>query len=177
MEQARRLLARAGLPDAEVCVTRPPADGEALKGGCMEASIPLHSLENALHQRVKTLAAAQGVAVSGTRIRMENSAPGGLSLTVGMEVDVRVFGATTTLKVRCTADAADGECIELRNPQLDAGSGLLSGMASAMIRPYLEAAAGKKIELSRLAGVPVRVLRLDCPAEAPGLVRIGGEFT
>jgi hypothetical protein len=174
--QARRLLAAGGIPDAEVCVTQPPAAGEALRGGCMEVSIPLQSLENTLHRRIEALAAAQGVKVSGTRIQIENGGAGGLSLTLSVEVDVRVFGATTTLKVRCLADAEDGESIALRNPQLDAGSGLFSGMASAMIRPYLEGAAGKKIELSRLTGVPVRVLRLECSTEKPGALQIGGQF-
>jgi hypothetical protein len=176
LEQARRLLARAGIPDAEVCVTQPPAAGESVRGGCMEALIPLQSLENVLHKTVETLAGAQGVKISATRMRIKNGAPEGLSLGIMVEVDVRVLGATTTLKVSCLADASDGEAIELRNPQLDAGAGLFSGMASAMLRPYLEAAAGKKIELSRLTGVPVRVLRVECPLEKPGLLKLGGQF-
>lgn len=176
LEQAKRLLVQAGVPDAEVRVTQPPAAGETLKGGALEASISLQSLEAALHKTAETLAAAQGVKVSRTRIQIENGTPGGLSLAVSVEVDVRVFGRTTTLKVRCLADAADGESIGLHNPQLDPGSGLFSGMAGAMLRPYLEAAAGKKLELSLLTSVPVRVLRLECPAEEPRALQIGGQF-
>ena len=176
LEQARRLLARASIHGAEVTVTRPAAAGECLKGACLEGSLPLTALEAALREAADAVAASQGVKVSRTKIHLENRAEGDLSLALTVEVDVRVFGATITLRVRGALDATDGESVRLQNLQLDAGTGLFSGMATGLIRPRLEAMEGQRIDLTRLAGVSVRLLCLECSNGTPEMLRIEMQF-
>jgi hypothetical protein len=121
------------------------------------------------------LAASQGVKVSQTRLSVRN---GGAdrSLELDMELGVRVFGATVTLRVAGGAEAADGENLQCRELKLDAGSGLFAGMATALIRPRLDALEGREFNLSRIAGIPVRLLRLECTGEPPETLRIGLQF-
>ena len=176
LEQTRHLFARVGITDAEVSVTQPAAPGEGLKEACLEAFVPLSCLEAALNEAATTLAAAQGVKVSRTHIRFENGNGNPLSLTVHVEVDVRVFGATVTMCVDGEADATSGEHLHLRSLKLDAGSGVFAGIATSLIRPRLAEVEGRRIDLTKLAGVPVRLLRLERLNETPGGLRIGLRF-
>jgi hypothetical protein len=176
VEQALRLLTEAGIENAEVSVTQPALAGEPLKGACLQASLPLPSLEAALQKAADALAAAQGVKISRLQVRLHNSAEAMLSLQVHVEVDVRVFGATVPLRVSGLADATGGESIQLRNLQLDSGAGLFSGMATALIRPHLDSVAGQRMDLTRLAGVPVRLLQMECSGTEPEVLRLGGQF-
>ena len=89
---------------------------------------------------------------------------------------MRVFGATVTLKVGGRVEAADAENLRCRELKLDAGAGLFAGMATALIRPRLEALEGRVFNLSRIAAVPVRLLRLECTGEAQDALRIGLQF-
>lgn len=175
-EQARLLLAKTGIEDAEVSVTQPPSAGESLRGACLEVTIPLPSLETALRKAAEAQAAAHGVKISGTHVRFENGPAGELSLRIDASLDVRVFGSTVTLRLGGLADAAGGEQIRFANLQLDAGSGLFSGMATALIRPYLDSVAGQPIDLTHMAGVPVRLLRMECPEDEPERLRLCGRF-
>lgn len=176
LEQTRRLFARAGIADAEVSVTHPAAPGEGVREARLEALVPVASLEAALHEAATALAAAQGVKVSQTQLLLENSGGKGLSLTAHVAVDVRVFGATVTLRVRGDADATGGTHVRLENLQLDAGSGIFSGMATGLIRPRLDALEGRRIDLAQLAGLPVRLLCLESSEGAPGRLRIEVQF-
>ena len=173
--QTRRLFLQAGLEGAEVVATRPPEPGEALRGACLEAAIPLGSLEAVANKAAGALAANQGVKISHTRLSVRN---GGAdrSLELDMELGVRVFGATVTLRVSGRAEAAGGENLQCRELKLDAGSGLFAGMATALVRPRLDALEGREFNLSRIAGVPVRLLRLECTGEPPETLRIGLQF-
>ncbi len=174
--QTTRLFSRAGLEGAEVAVTQPAELGETLRGGCLEASIPMSSLEAVAGKAAASLAASQGVKISYTRLSLQNGAAGDLSLLLEMEVGVRVFGATVTLRLSGVAEAAGGESIQCRELQLDAGSGMFAGMAGALIRPKLAALEGQSFNLSRIAGVPVRLVRLECTGAAQDTLRIGLQF-
>jgi hypothetical protein len=176
LERARGLFAQAGIEGAEVTVTRPPLAGEPLKGACLEASLPVASLEAAVRKVAEAQAAAQGVKISRLQIRFQNGSEETLALQVHAEVDVRAFGATMTLQIRGLADATGGESVQFRELQLDAGSGLFSGMATALIRPDLDSVGAQKVDLTRLAGVPVRLLRMECPADGPERLCLGGQF-
>ena len=173
--QTRRLFLQAGLEGAEVVATRPPEPGEALRGACLEAAIPLGSLEAAANKAAGALAANQGVKISHTRLSVQN---GGAdrSLKLDLELGVRVFGATVTLRVAGRAEAAGGENLQCQELKLDAGSGLFAGMATALIRPRLDALEGREFNLSRIAGVPVRLLRLKCTGESLETLRVGLQF-
>lgn len=176
LSQTKRLFLRAGLLDAEVSVTQPAELGENLRGACLEASIPVRSIEAVAARAAEALAASQGVKVSHTRLSLQNGAAGNLSLLLGAEVGVRVFGATVTLQVRGVAEATGGESIQCRELLLDAGSGMFAGMATALIRPKLDALEGQTFDLSRIAGVPVRLVRLECTGAAQDTLRIGLQF-
>ncbi len=141
----------------------------------MEALLPLASLEAAVRRVAEAQAAAQGVKISRVQIRFQNGSEEALALQVNAEVDVRVFGATMTLGIHGLADATGGESVQFRNLQLDAGSGLFSGMATALIRPYLDLVGAQRLDLTRLAGVPVRLLRMECPGDGPERLRLGGQ--
>jgi len=176
LSQARQLFLRAGLEDAEIIVTQPAELGETLRGACLEASIPVRSIEAVAGKAAESLAASQGVKILHTRLSLQNGGAGDLSLLLGVEVGVRVFGASVTLGVRGVAEAAGGESIQCRELQMDAGSGMFAGMATALIRPKLEALEGQSFNLSRLAGVPVRLVRLECTGATPDTLRIGLQF-
>jgi hypothetical protein len=172
--QTQQLFLRAGLENAEASVTRPPDPGESLRGACLEASVPVGSLEAAAGKAAGELAAGQGLKISQTRLSVRNG--GDCSLELGMELGVRVFGATVTLKVGGRVEAADAENLRCRELKLDAGAGLFAGMATALIRPRLEALEGRLFNLSQIAAVPVRLLRLECTGEAQDALRIGLQF-
>lgn len=174
--QARRLLSLAGIEDAQVCITQPPHSGESLRGACLEASIPVASIQAAAGKTAEPLAASQGVKIAHTRLSFENSGAAGLALSIAVEVGVRVFGATVKVVVRGVAETADGEHIECRELMLDAGSGMFAGMATALIRPKLDALEGQRFNLAQIAGVPVRLLHLECTRETPETLRIGIRF-
>jgi len=176
LSQARQLFLRAGLEDAEIIVTQPAELGETLRGACLEASIPVRSIEAVAGKAAESLAASQGVKILHTRLSLQNGGAGDLSLLLGVEVGVRVFGASVTLGVRGVAEAAGGESIQCRELQMDTGSGMFAGMATALIRPKLEALEGQSFNLSRLAGVPVRLVRLECTGATPDTLRIGLQF-
>lgn len=176
LERARLLLAQAGIEGAEVTVTQPPMADEPLKGACMEAFLPVASLEAAVRKVAEAQAAAQGVKISRVQIRFQNGSEETLALQINAEVDVRVFGATMTLQIRGVADVTGGESVQFRNLQLDAGSGLFSGMATALIRPYLDSVGAQRLDLTQLAGVPVRLLRMECPADGPERLCLAGQF-
>lgn len=172
--QARQLLMRAGLEEAEVFVTQPPDPGESLRGACLEAAIPVESLEAAACSAAETLAAGQGVKISQIRLFLRNG--GDRSLELVLELGVRVFGSTVSLCLRGRAEGADAENIRCRELKLDAGSGLFAGMATALIRPRLDALEGRAFDLSQVAGVPVRLLRLECTLESRETLWIGLRF-
>jgi hypothetical protein len=173
--QAKRLFSQAGLVDAELVVTQPPEAGESLRGACLEATIPAASLEAVAAKAAEALGASQGVKISHTRLSLQNGG-GSLSLELGLEVGVRVLGATVTLGLRGVAAGVGGEDIQCRELKLDAGSGLFSGMATAMIRPRLDALERHRFNLTQIAGVPVRLFRLECTGEAQNTLRIGLQF-
>ena len=174
--QTKRLFLQAGLEGAEVFATRPPEPAQALRGACLEATIPVGSLETVAHREACALAASQGVKISHTRLSVQDDGDGACSLKLGVELGVRVFGATVTLRVGGRAEASDGENIRCRELQLDAGSGLFAGMATALIRPRLDALEGREFNLSQIAGVPVRLLRLECTGASGETLRIGLRF-
>ena len=174
--QARHLFSRAGLEDAEVRMTEPPTSGESLRGACLEASMPVASIQAAAGKAADALAASQGIKIAHTRLSFENGGPGSLALGLAVEVGVRVLGATVTVRVRGVAEAADGENIQCRELKLDAGSGLFAGMASALIRPKLDALEGQRFNLTRISGVPVRLLRLECTGETSEKLWLGLQF-
>jgi hypothetical protein len=172
--QAKRLFLQSGLEDAEVLITQPPSPGESLRGACLEAAVPVTSLETVAGKAAGTLAASQGVKVSHTSLSLQND--NSLSLRLSVEVGVRVFGATVTLRVSGMAEAAGADSIQCRELKLDAGSGLFAGMATALIRPKLDALEGHRFNLTRIAGVPVRLVRLECTGANQETLRIGLQF-
>lgn len=176
MIQAERLLHLAGLNEATLSVARPPEAGEALRGACLEASIPVRALEVIAGKTLDSMAASQGVKISDTRLSLENGATGALSLKLGVEVDVRVFGKTVTVRVQGVAEGGDGKGIVFRQLTMDAGSGIFAGMATALLRPRLDALEGRRFEFTAIAGIPVSLERLErvhLPAET---VHIGLRF-
>ena len=172
--QTQQLCVQSGLEDAEAFISRPPDPGESLRGACLEASVSVKSLEVVAGRAAGALAADQGLKISKTQLAVRNGEDG--SLEVDVELGVRVFGATVTLKVGGRVEAADAEHLRCRELKLDAGSGLFAGMATALIRPRLDALEGRLFNLSRIAGLPVRLLRLECTGETPQALRIGLQF-
>lgn len=170
----QQLCVQSGLEDAEAFISRPPDPGESLRGACLEASVSVKSLEVAAARAAGALAADEGLKISKTQLAIRNGKDGSLELDV--ELGVRVFGATVTLKVGGRVETEDAEHLRCRELKLDVGSGLFAGMATALIRPRLDALEGRLFNLSRIAGLPVRLLRLECTGETPQALRIGLQF-
>lgn len=176
LSQAEMLFKLAGLNEATVSLTRPPEAGEILRGACLEASVPVRSLELLAGKMLDSMAASQGVKVAGTRLSLRNGAPGPLSLEFGVEVDVRIFGKPVTVGVRGVADGSEGESVVVRQLQLDPGSGMFAGMATALLRTRLDALEGRRFDLTEIARIPVRLERLECSGSPQQTLRVGLRF-
>ncbi len=175
--QAENLFERSGVRGAQAIIKQPPSPGESLRGGILEAIIPIHEIEEAAGRMVVSLAAKQGLKVTLARLSLRNSESQDLSLEFEVELETRLLGASLTTRVRGTASVPDGETLRFRALRLDAGAGAFASMAAAFLRPKLDALEASSFELSRIARVPIRLRQLESTGQDPAMLLVAVQFT
>jgi hypothetical protein len=175
--QANNLFERLGIPGAHTVIKQPPSPNESLRGGILEAVIPICEIEAAAGHAAVSLAAKQGLKVTLTKLSLRNSESQEHSLECEVELETRLLGASLTIRVRGIAAAPDGEALCFRALRMDAGAGAFASMAAAFLRPKLDALEASNFELTRIAGVPVRLRQLEFTAQEPTALLLAVQFT
>jgi hypothetical protein len=169
---ARQLLHAAGITGATMSLEKDADVPGQLEGAELKVSLPVHSLEAAVHAAATAAAAEQGLKITRTGLRLRENGPN--ALQVHVEVEAKVFGGSLKVGVEGGLASEGGRNLRFSGLKMEGGAGVFGGIASAMIRPKLAALEAAPLPLEKLAGVPVELTQLTCSDET---LVIRGRFT
>jgi hypothetical protein len=163
-QMARQLIQTAGVTAATVALQKNASVPGQFEGAEIQVTLPLGSLQAALHQAAVAAAAEQGVKISQTTLSLSQNEPHRLHLH--LSVEAKVFGGTMNLGVQGDAASEKGTRLRFSGFKMEGGGGMLGGIASAMILPKLAALEAASLDFEGLVGVPMELTQFTLQEEA-----------
>lgn len=160
---ARLLLQTAELTDATVSLEKPATIPGGLEGAELKVTLPIPSLQAAVHKAAVKAAAEQGVKISHSNLRLSETAPDRLHLD--LTVEAKVFGGSLKIEIEGDVAPEKGTHLRFSGFKMEGGGGMFGGIATATIRPKLTALEASPLDLQQLTGVPLQLTQLGCQEE------------